>query len=757
MATRKKIQIDINLDSKKSIKSLNQIESELDVLKNKLKETTDPEEFNKLAVAVKKAEGQFKTLNQSFEGLSGEDVAGKLGQIAGGLGSVATAITTVSAGNEDIEKFFKTFATGLAITNAVKGGIEAFAGAQKLLKNSTVAVAVATRLQTISTVALATAQKILSFGITGTSKSLKILKFSLASTGIGLLVVAIGLLIANFDKVKTAIGAVVDFIADFFKPVIDLVIDALQFLGIVASDEAQAEEEASEKVIEAMQARQEEIQKLLTANQNLADARQRQLDFEISKLKILGEDTTNFERKRIKEAIEASIIRNKLLEEQLRNQIKLDIAKAKSGDIDEEEADKLIASQKEQFEAIKSTTIQTVELRRSLTLFNLEANQKEIKDDEKASDERKKIREKSFQDELKLLQQQAKQLADFRKIQEDIRIAGIENSFERSEAVVNRQFNQRIDDLRNKGLLTIQLQTELEFQRISALRALDKKQEDEKEKIAQEALQREIDREDAQFALLQELRNTEKEQEIADLVAEFDQKFALAQNNVELEVALKEDLEARLKVINDNAKEEEVESAKETQERINAIRDEGLNFASNALNSLSNLNNILADIAINKAEGDEDKQQAIRKKSFERNKKIQIGLATIQGIQGVINALTASSIIPEPFATIARVINAGAVAVATGANIAKIKSTNFEGGGGGASVSTGGLAGGATTASTPALQGGGFAQQDLQGQQAEVIGGGAGAIQPIRAFVVERDISSAQAELFAIQEQSEIE
>ena len=45
--------------------------------------------------------------------------------------------------------------------------------------------------------------------------------------------------------------------------------------------------------------------------------------------------------------------------------------------------------------------------------------------------------------------------------------------------------------------------------------------------------------------------------------------------------------------------------------------------------------------------------------------------------------MTAQSVIPEPFGTILKGVNAGIVAGVTVANVAKIKSTKFDGGGGG--------------------------------------------------------------------------
>jgi hypothetical protein len=87
----------------------------------------------------------------------------------------------------------------------------------------------------------------------------------------------------------------------------------------------------------------------------------------------------------------------------------------------------------------------------------------------------------------------------------------------------------------------------------------------------------------------------------------------------------------------------------------------------------------------------EDLKQA--KKQFDINKGLAIASATISGIQGVVNALSAQSIIPEPYGTVLKVVTAAAVGAAAVANIAKIASSKFDAGGGG------GGGGGAATAS----------------------------------------------------------
>lgn len=66
------------------------------------------------------------------------------------------------------------------------------------------------------------------------------------------------------------------------------------------------------------------------------------------------------------------------------------------------------------------------------------------------------------------------------------------------------------------------------------------------------------------------------------------------------------------------------------------------------------------------------------KKGFEISKGISIAQATISTIEGVTNALSAKTTIPEPFGQILKVANAVAIGAAGAANVAKIAATKFD-------------------------------------------------------------------------------
>jgi hypothetical protein len=80
------------------------------------------------------------------------------------------------------------------------------------------------------------------------------------------------------------------------------------------------------------------------------------------------------------------------------------------------------------------------------------------------------------------------------------------------------------------------------------------------------------------------------------------------------------------------------------------------------------------------AKGNEKEQEAIRKRYFEQNKKVQIAEAIIQTIAGVQGVFTSTSKSPITAAFPAAPYIAAASALATGlANVQKIRQTQFQG------------------------------------------------------------------------------
>jgi hypothetical protein len=165
----------------------------------------------------------------------------------------------------------------------------------------------------------------------------------------------------------------------------------------------------------------------------------------------------------------------------------------------------------------------------------------------------------------------------------------------------------------------------------------------------------------------QQLLEIERQKFEAGLIDE--QEFA------DRKLAIEEDLAEKIEKIN-----QDLNSA------LISTRQAQLAEVGASVQSLGNLIQSVNEAEIAQAEGNEAKQEQLRRKGFESGKKMQIANATIAGVQGVINALTAQSVVPEPMGSILKGVNAAIVGATTIANIAKIKSTQYSGGGGGAPV-----------------------------------------------------------------------
>lgn len=126
-----------------------------------------------------------------------------------------------------------------------------------------------------------------------------------------------------------------------------------------------------------------------------------------------------------------------------------------------------------------------------------------------------------------------------------------------------------------------------------------------------------------------------------------------------------------------------------------AAEDARFQIAQNSISSLQGLSDMYFLFKTKNLEKGSAEELRQAKRQFDINKGLQIASATIAGIQGVQNALSATSILPEPLATAFRISNAIAVGIASASNIAKIAASQFSVGGG----ASGG--GGAAPASAP--------------------------------------------------------
>jgi len=151
----------------------------------------------------------------------------------------------------------------------------------------------------------------------------------------------------------------------------------------------------------------------------------------------------------------------------------------------------------------------------------------------------------------------------------------------------------------------------------------------------------------------------------------------------------------------------------------------------------------LAEANAKSTEDIEEKYEGKRAQLAEKQKKLKIGLATIDMFQSVIAAYNQGMGVPPPAGLVIGPASAALALAAGMANINSIMQTDVGGGGGGGVGGIGGV-GAVATPPAPQMMSGSF---DLTGGQ---------AVEPTRAYVVSDDITSSQNGLEIIRRRATI-
>lgn len=198
--------------------------------------------------------------------------------------------------------------------------------------------------------------------------------------------------------------------------------------------------------------------------------------------------------------------------------------------------------------------------------------------------------------------------------------------------------------------------------------------------------------------------------------------------------------------------EEDDESRKKRKEKETAAVNETLAVAQLASENQAQMVNFLFDLKRSRLQKGSAEELKAAKRQFQINKAIAIQSSIISGIQGVINALSAQSVIPEPFGTILKVATAVGVGIAATVNTAKIASQQFnEGGGSSGGEASASVGGGATaTAAPPSINN----VQNTPPSTTQFDSTGKNLSTPVKAQVVETELTATQRGVERFQEQA---
>jgi len=230
-----------------------------------------------------------------------------------------------------------------------------------------------------------------------------------------------------------------------------------------------------------------------------------------------------------------------------------------------------------------------------------------------------------------------------------------------------------------------------------------------------------------------EKQRADKEKADADADKKAEEKI---KSDAEKAIALDEEIkQAQLDIEEFSIKKAEEKTEREDAESANRIAriiyesDEEKRLADEKIN----LENQVKDAKLDIANQTLSLIGTFAKKGSKLAKGVAVAQATMSTYQGITNAFSAPSTVPEPFGMALRIANASVIGASGFANVKNIMSTNESGTGGG------GQSSGAPSVSAPSfnlVQGTGTNQiaQGLSQQGA-----------PIKAYVVSSDVSTSQS------------
>ena len=587
---------------------------------------------------------------------------------------------------------------------AVQGVVNAIQTISQKLKEKDVLI---TGVQTV-------AQKVYALAVGTTTGAMKALRIALLATGIGAIIVGI---LAAAD----ALGLFSD-----------------------GSEEAEKAQKELEKALEATNKQIQDQQALTEAVIKVID-RRTQADINAAKLSGASQEEINQITK------DAAKDRLAVLEAEEKAAANLYEKKSKSGSMAE-----FIAAEKAMLVATEKAAAARLAIKTQEANEEAERQKKATEAGQKAAEAAKKRREdeyKAEQDRLKNLQALYNEYLANIEAAETEYYDSLLTDQQREEQAVTDKFYNLIEQAKQHGDDT----TTLELAQAHALAVIRKKFDDERLAKIAETEQKNLDLlRSYQSLVLSEQENEliafedqqkEKSKALSEALAAgviTEQEFMEAELELEKQYAKKrEDLE---KATEEAITEKKIEEMNKRTEVMNNY----LNASLDSLNSLNDLNTLVSDLAVQRAEGDEKKQEKIRKQAFNRAKVLQVGIATIQGIQAVQNAFTTglasplTAVFPAyPF------IQAGLAAAVSAANIAKISSAKYGGTSGATAPSQGAAAGGATGAGASTFT------ANTNTQQTDTAGllNGQGSQQGgvTQVVVVESDITNVQNKVSAQQ------
>lgn len=574
----------------------------------------------------------------------------------------------------------------------------------------------------------------------------------LIATVIAILVVAIVKVLDKLGvlkKIAEAVGKAFDFLMSIIEAVVTAITD---FLGITS----EAERETTAAMERAAAAQEEIADRVKKANEEVVQG----LDNKIRMLELEGKSTVQAEREKVR------ALRQTALEQYKSYKAGFELA-LRSSELTREE----IADLKE-----KARVARLAYQQASSDVTYFEA--KTVADKKKADEEKAKADKEAYkqaadranQHRKEQLQKQKEYEANrlnFQRQAEDLRaLLGVEG-LNKDLALNDIKYKRLIEDTaKNEKLLASEKKELSELYERARLKEMnkiiddfEKKQEEDRKAKEQKIIDDMKDADEKAWSDEMSRRNLKTSYILDEQEKATQERLdAYAQEQVDLQNALDEGLITReeydqLNIDAEKKKNKELDDLNEEYAKKEAERQKDLNSkkiqgVSDTLTTISNIAELFAG-----------KSRKSQERAFKVQKGAQIAQATIDTYKSATGAYSSLASIP----IVGPVLGAAAAAAAVTAgllNIKKIASTKFDAGsegGGGEAPSPGGAdlgGGGLQAAPTPgSLTINGGALGGSQGSGLQLYGS---RQTPVKAYVVESDITNSQNTMQQYQQRAEI-
>ena len=673
--------------------SYNALSKKMSELKKAFKETNDEAERDKLAKQIVGINDQLKEMDESI-GNYQRNVGNYEGAFTNGLNNIAAKVKALSDP-----------------MSLAKKGVNALGKALKSLLTNPVGAFI---------MAIVVAVKALKKGFEQSETASNSLKKAFS---------AFQPVINAINNAFTGFAKLVGNIAEKAIPALvnglqkagDWMMTLLNKIGIVSDKKLESFRKSIEAQKEAVKTTQDltdrEIE--LTEKRRKFQVNEAKTEMEVAELRAKAADKDKYSAKQREKFLNQAIAKErKLNDEKLAlAQEEYDILKKRSEltDNDAETNDALAAAEANLYNTKKEYYAKERELISQKIAAGQELSAAEKKILEEQKEELKKVEEiknraelsqlSSKDRELKILEDKYKEeKALLEKYEQDTTQLTKEYEAQRQE-IINKNGGDKAKEIDERAIQSLMDSTDRQ------LAILKKRYEEEKELLEANGvdtvnLTKEYERQVAEVKAgegegkIKDINdNSALERDIADktIFIELEKKEKLLQierERLEGTKAIYEEL-YKLDDLSEEKKQEYADKIKEidaalienshnTKEVQKAQAQDLINTYNQVSQSIGELMNNVAEIWQDSIKqrvknGKITEEQA--KKEFENSKKLQIATAIINGLAGAANAVASAMTIPPPAGPIIGAANSALVIATTAAQIAKIKSTTFDGGG----------------------------------------------------------------------------